>query len=361
MKFYRTCRRFGIALLLACLSLATAHGVTWREALQKRGEWLASPEARAVADSVLQYQTESGGWPKNRDMATPPDAAFLAESKFDHRAPTIDNGATTTQVIFLARVFVAQGGDAYKASIERALDYMLAAQYPNGGWPQYFPVIKGYYTHITFNDDAMVDVLEILRDVAQGKTQYAWVDEARRAKSAAAVQKGIECILRCQVVVNGQKTVWCAQHDESTFAAAPARKFEPASLSGGESVGIVRFLMELDRPTPEIRDAIQSAVAWFSANKLTGIRWNWIQDPKQPNGKDRVVVADPAAPPIWARFYEIGTNRPIFTGRDAVIRYQLSEIEHERRTGYSWYIETPRRLLDQDYPKWAATWAQPMP
>jgi PelA/Pel-15E family pectate lyase len=294
-------------------------------------------------------------------MTAPPDAEFLAETKFDHRAPTIDNGATTSQVVFLSRVFAAQGGAAYRASIERGLDYMLAAQYPNGGWPQYFPVIPGYYTHITFNDDAMVDVLEILRDVAQAKTQYSWVDETRRAKAAAAVQKGIECILRCQVVVDGKKTVWCAQHDEETFAPAPARKFEPVSLSGGESVGIVRFLMELERPSAEVSSAIQGAIVWFAANKITGIRWNWVAAPDQPNGRDHVVVADPAAPPLWARFYEIGTNRPIFTGRDAIVRYHLSEIEHERRTGYSWYIESPRRLLDQDYPKWAATWLKPVP
>ncbi len=339
----------------------SAHAVTWREAVQKRGAWLASAEAKAVADSVLLYQTESGGWPKNRDMATPPDAEFLAETKFDHRAPTIDNGATTSQVVFLSRVFAAQGGAAYRASIERGLDYLLAAQYPNGGWPQYFPVIPGYYTHITFNDDAMIDALAILRDVAEAKTQYSWVDEARRKKAATAVQKGIDCILRCQVVVEGHKTVWCAQHDEETFAPAPARKFEPVSLSGNESVGIVRFLMGTEHPSAEVSTAIQSAVVWFAANKIKGIRWGWVTAPDQPGGRDRVVTADPAAPPLWARFYEIGTNRPIFTGRDAIVRYNLSEIEHERRTGYSWYTEGPRRLLDEDYPKWAAMWLKPVP
>ncbi|HET7536667.1 MAG TPA: pectate lyase [Candidatus Didemnitutus sp.] len=355
-------RRAIVTAALVALFAAPATGaITWREALQKRGEWLGSAEAKSIADSVVLYQTDSGGWPKNRDMVTPPDAAFLAETKFDHRAPTIDNGATCTQILFLSRVFAAQGGDTYRASMERGLDYLLAAQYPNGGWPQYFPVIKGYYAHITFNDDAMINVLGILRDIAQGKSQYSWVDQARRAKAATAVQKGVDCILRCQVVVKGQKTVWCAQHDEETFAPAPARKFEPVSLSGGESVGIVRFLMSIEHPSPDLTASIESAAAWFTANKLTGIRWSWVEDPKQPNGKDHVVVADPDAPPLWARFYEIGTNRPIFTGRDAVVHYNLAEIEHERRTGYAWYIETPRRLLDQDYPEWAAKWLKPVP
>ena len=69
-----------------------------------------------------------------------------------------------------------------------------------------------------------------------------------------------------------------------------------------------------------------------------------------------MVVPDPAAPPLWARFYEIGTNRPIFSGRDSVVRYQLSEIEYERRNGYRWYVDRPAKLLAEDYPKWNAKW-----
>jgi len=78
---------------------------------------------------------------------------------------------------------------------------------------------------------------------------------------------------------------------------------------------------------------------------LKGIKW-------VETGTDRVVVQDPAAAPIWARFYEIGTNRPIFVGRDSVVKYSVAEIEHERRVGYSWYVDTPAKLLQKDYPAW---------
>src|SRR5678815_15455 len=168
---------------------------------------------------------------------------------------------------------------------------------------------SGYYKHITYNDDAMIGVMKLLRDVAAAKPVYKFVDEERRARAASAVEKGIECILKTQVVVNGKRTVWGAQHDEVTLAPAPARKFEPASLSGGESVGIVRFLMSIKDPSPAVIDAIESAIAWFEQSQLKGIKW-------VDTGTDRVVVQDPNAGPIWARFYEIGTNRPIFVGRD---------------------------------------------
>jgi PelA/Pel-15E family pectate lyase len=342
---------FFVAMLLGTAAIGSA-AVRWNDVLKQPSVWYATTEARAVADSVLLYQTESGGWPKNHDMTMPPDAAFLAETKFDHRAPTIDNNATHTQLRFLARVLTATGNPRYRAAVEHGLEYLLAAQYPNGGWPQYYPLIEGYYTHITFNDDAMVGVLEVLRDVGEAREPFAWVDAARRARAAEAVRRGLDCILRCQIVVNGEKTVWCAQHDEVTLAPAPARKYELVSLSGYESVGVVRFLMGVENPSPEIVDAVQAAVKWFGKSKLTGIRIDQPGAPDLPHGHDRVVVADPKAPPLWARFYEIGSNRPFFSGRDSVIRYSLAEIEAERRAGYRWYVNEPEKLLERDFPAW---------
>ncbi|HLP08346.1 MAG TPA: pectate lyase [Opitutaceae bacterium] len=352
--------RLIVALLAALASGSLSATVPWKELTRQPAEWYASAEARAIATSVRQYQTESGGWPKNRDMTAPPDAAFLAETEFDHRAPTIDNGATYTQIRFLAAVASHGGPDLglNRAAAVRGLEYLLKAQYANGGWPQYYPLRPGYYTHITFNDDAMVNVLRLLRDVANRKEPFGWLEPALRARAATAVDKGIACILRCQIVVAGRKTVWCAQHDEITFEPAPARAYEHVSLSGAESVGIVGFLMGVKNPSPEIVDAVESAIAWFEAAKLTGIRLDAPPAPDLPHGHDRVVVEDPGAPPLWARFYEIGTNRPIFGGRDTVVRYNLAEVERERRGGYRWYLDDPAELLSRDYPRWKAKLAQ---
>jgi len=312
--------------------------ILWKACLSQPPAWYASVEAQRIADTLLLWQHQNGGWTKNEEMTLPPPPG-----KPNHET-TIDNGATHRQLVFLARVSTASKTDRYQAAFFKGLDFLLAAQYPNGGWPQFWPLKKGYYTHITFNDDAMVGVLLLLRDVAQGKPDYAFVPAPRRAACAAAVAKGIECLLKCQVVKDGKKTVWCAQHDEQTFAPAKARAYELPSLSGSESVPIVRFLIG-ERRTPAITEAIEGAVAWLQAAKLTGIR-------VEKQGDDRIVVPDPKAPPLWARFYDLETNKPFFCGRDGIKRVTLAEIEKERRTGYSWYTDRAQSLLERDYPKW---------
>ena len=197
----------------------------------------------------------------------------------------------------------------------------------------------------------MVGVLKLLRDIARQKPDYVFMDETRRAQAEKAVAQGVACILQTQIVVNGKKTVWCAQHDEVTLAPAPARKYELVSFSGFESVEIVHFLLG-EKPTPEIIAAVEGAVEWFKATQINGIKWFRQPDKTRPQGFDMVVVADKAAPPLWARFYDIATNRPIFVGRDGVVKYRVAEIEAERRNGYRWYVDTPNRLLNEDYPKW---------
>ncbi len=343
-----------IAIGLLAGAASGRAAVTWNQILHQPAAWYAGEEAGAVGGAVLTYQTPSGGWPKNWDMTTPLSETFRALKEAE-RAPTIDNGATTTQIRLLARLHVAQPRTkGFRQAVERGIDYLLESQYESGGWPQFYPLRPGYYTHITFNDDAMVRVLEVLRDTARGRGDLAWLDAKRRERAEDAVTCGVACILRCQVIQGGVKTVWCAQHDETTFAPAPARKFEPASLSGGESVGILRFLMQEPAPSPELVAAVKAGVAWFEKVKIAGIRWERIPAPNLPKGVDAVATPDPNAPPIWARFYELKTNRPIFIGRDAIIRYRVSDIEHERRTGYAWYVTSPQTLLERDYPAWLA-------
>ncbi|MBV9927434.1 MAG: pectate lyase [Acidobacteria bacterium] len=359
--------RLGFIILLLFASAAAVAGQTgdksapaikWRDALKQRPEWYASAEALRVADNLLVYQRDVGGWPKNIDMAAPLDEKRRAEllklkdSTDNEEAATIDNSATYTQLEYLARVYTAQKQERHREAFLKGLDYLLAAQYENGGWPQYYPLRKGYYTHITYNDNAMAGVLELLRDVARRKPAYVFVDPARTLKSEKAVERGVECILKTQVKVNGKLTVWGAQHDEVTFAPAPARRFEPVSLASKESVAVTRFLMGVERPDPRVVEAVESAVAWFDASKLDGIRWVEKEDKSRPGVFERAVVKDPQAPPLWARFYEIGTNRPVFEGRDNVVRYDVSEIEAERRNGYGWYTDEPNKLLNKDYPAW---------
>jgi len=328
--------------------------IAWADAHNKADEWYGSAEAMRIADLVLIYQRNSGGWPKNIDMAKPFEeserATLLAQKQ--EADSTIDNGATYTQLSFLARVYTKTKQERYRESFLKGLDYLFKAQYANGGWPQFYPDLSGYYKHITYNDDAMIGVMKLLRDVTAAKPNYEFVDDDRRSRAASAVEKGIACILKTQVIVDGRRTVWCAQHDEVTLAPAEARKYEVVSLSGGESVGIVRFLMSIENPSRPVIGAITSAIAWFERTQINGIKWIEKRDASFPGGIDRVVVKDPAAGPIWARFYELSTNRPVFVGRDSVVKYNVAEIEHERRVGYAWYVEEPAKLLKDDYPAW---------
>ena len=338
---------------------AAGAAIGWgADLLRQKPEWYVSAPARALADSVIQYQSSDGGWPKNTDLGVPPPSAEArAGAGADVTSSTIDNNGTTMPMQFLALVAHATGEARYQASFLRGFDYLLAAQYPNGGWPQFFPLRQGYYTRITFNDHAMVNVLTVLRDAAAGNAPYAFVDETRRTKARAAVSRGIDIILKTQVKQNGKLTAWCAQHDEKTLAPAWARAYEPPSLSGSESVGIVRFLMEIEGPTPAMVSAIEEAAAWLKAVAIPGLRYETFTGPD--GQRDRRVVPDPSAGLLWARFYELGTNRPIFLGRDSVVRYAMSEIERERRAGYAYYGRWPATLLDADFPRWREKHGRP--
>ena len=349
------------ALVAPQVSASLHELVSWRDAMRQPAAWYGSAEALRIADNLLLYQREIGGWDKNIDMALalgPTDRAAIEKQKRDPAAhSTIDNDATYTQMRYLARVHTATKDTApkdprFQAAFHRGLDYLLKAQYPNGGWPQFYPLRDGYWSHITCNDDAMVGVLELLRDVVDRKPEFAFLGDADRARATQAIGKGVECILKTQVVQDGKLTVWCAQHDERTLAPAKARAYELPSLSGSESVGVVQFLMGMARPSPQVVRAIEGAVAWFRANQIKGIFVKPVPAPGTPKGFDNTVIADAVAPGLWARFYELGTNRPIFCGRDSVVKYSMAEIEYERRNGYRWYVDRPAKLLDADYPEW---------
>ncbi len=331
--------------------------VVWKDALKQSNAWYGGKEAARIADNVLLYQHDNGGWIKNTDMAaplSPSEHARLEKEKANITETTIDNHSTYTQIAYLARVNLAHANPAYQAAVVKGLDYLLAAQYANGGWPQFFPLRKGYYTHITFNDDAMIGVMKLLRDVGENDPAYRLLDAARKEKARKAVQRGIDCILKTQIVVNGKKTGWCQQHDEKTFAPAPARAFEPVSLTTNETVPMVEFLMDTYKPTDAEKAAIEGAVAWLKTASVANVRYERKPAPDTPKGYDMMIVAAPAAPPIWPRMVEVGTNKPLFTGRDSVIKYRVSEIEYERRVGYQWYGTRPAKLIDTEYPAWKA-------
>ena len=334
--------------------------------LMESNEWYGQTEARRIADIIVTFQTPAGGWGKNLNFTKHPRAPgehFVADngSMFlgagDNDTPhdagwsyvgTFDNGATITQLNYLAKIISAGGTNdvsAYRKSFLHGLDYVFAAQYPNGGWPQVWPLSGGYHDDITYNDNAIVNVLKLLSEVADGKNEFAFVPAAARARAAASLKRGLDCLLVTQIVVDGRRTVWCQQYDALALQPTSARNYEMPCQSSGESGAMVLFLMELPNPDTNVVAAVRAAVVWFEKTKLKDVAF------KSTGPDGRHLISAPGAGPIWARYYEIGTDRPIFGDRDKSIHDTVDEISLERRKGYAWFGDAPKRVLEH-YPRW---------
>ena len=328
----------------------------WPDVIRKNDTaWFATPEAKAIAENVLLYQRNIGGWPKNIQMQKPLNDAEMQKLivlKSDSHDITTDNGATSQEMLFMSKMYAQVKDERYKESFLKGLNYLLEAQYANGGWPQFYPLKKGYYTHITYNDNLMVNILTILKEVGQ-QTDYYSIKPSKDIveKAKIAFDKGIECILKTQYKQNGVLTAWCAQHDEVTLEPANARAFELASLSGFESAKIVLLLMSIEKPSPQIITAVKSAKVWFEKTKITNL-----EEKRTLNqaGKiiDKKMIPKENADSIWARFMNLQTNEPFFCDRDGIRKKSLDQIGSERRNGYSWYSDAPKEVLKK-YAAWA--------
>lgn len=314
----------------------------------------------ATAEKMLVYQLGNGGWPKQLEdksvvkyesELTPGLLEKVKATKDLHA--TFDNKATSREVVYLVKAFKKTQNKTYLAAAEKGIDYILAAQYANGGWPQYYPDKALYRSQITYNDDAMINVLNILQDIATKTNDFEVVNAAYIPKAEKAITKGVDCILKTQIKQKGKLSIWGAQYDKDSLKPAKARAFEPASLSTSESMGIVRFLMRLKNPSPEIKAAVTAAHNWFNESKISGFRFDRTTDPSTKE-KSAGLVADQHSM-VWARFYDIDKNIPIFGDRDNTIKLKLEELIPERRNGYAWYGNWAQKFLEQDYQKWLST------
>jgi PelA/Pel-15E family pectate lyase len=324
--------------------------------LNRPAEWYGSAEARRVADAIVSFQTPAGGWSKNLNVAdharrkgesfAPNNLShYLGPDDFDtpsdphwNYVGTLDNDATTTELQFLAKVVSMGESAAYRASFLRGIEYLFAAQFPNGGWPQVWPLEGGYHDAITFNDGAVTETLELLQGVAERKGVFQFVpaDVARRAQSSVA--RGIDCILATQI------KVWGQQHDALTLQPVAGRNYEPRAECSSESAAMMMFLMNLPDPSTKVVAAVHKSAKWFEQTAIHGKAYV-----RGPEGAQLTDAADGKL--LWARFYEIGTGRPIFGDRDKSIHDDMVEISQERRKGYGWYNEAPQAALDR-YAEW---------
>ena len=332
---------------------------TWQKGLEPRGGKtnFMTDEARRIGDQILLYQRDTGGWPKNIDMAKPlsdKERTLILEDKQRRDDSTTDNGATTTQMIFLARLYQQTKDQRYRDGFRKGVEYLLSGQYENGGWPQFWPEMRDYQIHITYNDDAMVNTMTLLRDMVEQKEPYQGdlTDEVLRKRMQTAFDKGIECILATQIVTNGELTVWCQQHDRETLKPAKVRAYELPSYCSTESASITMLLMQLPHPDDRVKRAVHAAMRWFEKHKITG--YKVVRTGTRGSADyNTSLVKDPDAPPLWARFYDLEHCEPFVCDRDGIPRRHLSEIGSERRNGYAWYSNRPAQLFPV-YEKWTS-------
>ncbi|OYT92961.1 MAG: pectate lyase [Burkholderiales bacterium PBB3] len=335
--------------------------------LDKPAAWYGSADALRVADNIVSFQTPSGGWGKNQPRDRPvrqPGQAYVSSnrSKFqkpgDFDAPedenwsyvgTIDNDATITEIFFLSKVVAAlppPEAEKYRASTLRGLEYLLAAQFPNGGWPQVWPLQGGYHDAFTVNDNAIVEVAQLLEAVAAGQQDFAFVPPSLRERAQAAEKAALAGLLQAQVTVAGRKTLWAQQHDALTLAPTSARNYEPVALCSSESAAVLIYLMAHTNPSPAVIEAVEGGIATLRALAISGKTW------RKDNELDgRRLYAAPGAAPLWARFYDANTQQPVFGDRDKTLHDDVADISLERRNGYASYGTAPSKAL-QAYAVW---------
>ena len=314
--------------------------------LDAPAKWYASEEARTIADRVTARQGGAGAWRKGIDYTK---AEIPAHEPDLWGNGTFDNDATIFEMRFLALVNAASGdathSESWRAAFQRGLRYCFAAQYPNGGFPQVYPLVGGYHDNVTYNDSAMTHVLELFRDIAGGEPEFAFVSSENRREAATRLEHGISCVLVTQLKgADGRRAAWDQQYDALTLKPAAARNFEPVSICSSESADLVELLMSLPKPSPEITRSVDDAIAWFKRVAVHDLIWTTHSEGGCP-------VISPGAPLLWSRMYEIGTDKPIFGDRDRTIHYAVEELSPERVAGYGWYGSWPTQVL-ADYSEW---------
>jgi hypothetical protein len=314
-------------------------GMAFLRAHAATGDDLHFEAAQAAAMALVRGQLESGGWDYRidfdpRQMARSYRRADVgtvapAEAQKRRNTSTFDDDNTQSAIRFLMAFVQAAGqrDDVQLREIREAMEYalrkMAEAQYPNGAWPQRYaapadparhPVRPAripeqyprehpktsYAGHYTLNDHTQRDCILTMLD--------AW-RRFGRPEHLACARRGGDFLILAQLPA--PQSSWAQQYN-TAMEPAWARAFEPPAVCSAESVGVIRTLIELYVETGDEKylAPIPPAIDWFRRSEIR--------------------------PGVWARLYELGTNRPIYGDRDGLIHYTLEELSEERRTGYSW-------------------------
>lgn len=309
-----------------------------RPATKAKEFGLTAIEDSATLAAVLSYQTVLGGWSKRTDMRQPRQLGQLAGSEPSY-IPTFDNGATSTQIRWLAGYYPKAGAaDQVKIrdALIRAVEFLLAAQYPNGGFAQSYPLRGSYHDAVTLNDNVMTDLLRVLWEVGT-QPNYQFLSADLRAKALVAFANGVSWLVSAQVLVDGKRTIWAAQHHPLTGEPVAARKFEKISLVSSESAAVLQLLLDTSVQSPGVLPALCSGVAWLERHQIHDKTWQ-----KHEQGS---ALVEKKGAVTWARFYSLPQQQPVFFDRDGQTYHDVNQLSLERQHGYAWYQSNAKKLL----------------
>lgn len=323
-------------------------------------ERLDTNDIIGIADNLLTYQNTDGGWPKNIDwLCTFSVDSVLGDLSERYRQSTYDNRNIYPQIEYLSAVYLQSKNKKYRDAAQKGFQYILNTEYPNGGW-------RGWDANvITFNDDVMTGIMDLLLDVKYQDAKYQWLEPNLRKDLLAAYDRGLQVILKCQVTINGEQTAWCQQHDFETYAPVQGRAYEHPSVTARESCDIILFLMRIENPDSTVYNAIESSINWLNRARIEGYRYGNFPIEERPYHEatinfDREFVPDSTARPVWARYYDLEKGEPFLSLRNGEIVYDLKEISFDRRVGYEWYGFWPEKVLAA-YPEWKQKNPAPTP
>ena len=350
--------------------------MAYLEAYYATGDSLFLDAARKAAMALVEGQLCSGGWDYIVEFDPAKRAALPYRSGRDCAAPgvpqkpptTLDDNVTQACARVLMRVDKAlnfQDARIHEASLF-ALDRLVAVQYPNGAWPQRFnqppdaaahPVKtasypgswsrkwpgENYYGHYTFNDNSIVDCIDMMLEAARIYSS---------AKYRESAEKGGGFILLAQMPA--PQPAWAQQYDLE-MRPAWARVFEPPSITGGESQGIMKMLMLLYRETGRRKylDAVGPALSYLEKSVLP---------PVSNPSEIRRRVKEPAI----ARFHELKTNKALYVTKGIMLQakglgsirpdgYEITYSDESVITHYGVLVSAAGLpAIRKEYDAWAA-------
>lgn len=333
----------------------------WRNRYGTKYPRYEPEQVKEIADNIVLMQRDHGGWIQNQDpmrIFTDADTEKYLSQKGEAYG-SFDNRNVYTQIAYLMGAYEKVGDESYKAAALKGLDYLLEHQIEAcGGWPHSVNGDQRYYPLLTIADEVTSGPLILLQDIAAGDWPYESIDDATRARAQASLDRGLQCVLDLQIRQGDELAAWAGQYDPVTLEPAMGRTFELPSMAVDESVSMLGYLMSIPEPSDEVKAAIEGGVSWLRKVAIHGQRLEQYDLPEPVEYRfhtttfDRRLVADPDAPLLWGRFYDVTDNSVVLANRDSVRVYDYQDILQERRTGYNWYGTWGNTVLDELYPAW---------